>query len=133
MSEQIIVTEAWLNLVRSFPANATSSAVLALLDEIERLKQELKCEHIDSSAVCQDLRNVIVEYQENAQRADAANYEHFKRLHDQISIRDQKIESLEEELVGLRRFERRWHKLLSESEPSPEFLSGEAFRLKEQS
>lgn len=80
MTEQFVVTEPWLNLVRKFPANANSAAVLALLDEIERLKQELRCESIDNSAVCQDLRNVIVEYQK------------------QIASRDQKIEQLEAEL-----------------------------------
>lgn len=72
-----------------------------------------------------DIKDLIVEAQNLKEELEES-----KR---KIAIRDQKIERLEEELVGLRRFERRWHKLLSESEPSPELLSGEAFRLKEQS
>lgn len=86
-----------------------------LIAENKRLQEELRCESIDNAAVCQNLRDVISEY------------------HDHLANRDQKIKQLEEELVGLRRLERRWHKLLSESEPSQEFLSGEAFRSKEQS
>lgn len=86
------------DIIREFEAKVTPAVVLALVDEIERLNEELRCEHHDNAAVCYDLRTVIEEYQQAAQRADAANHEHYGRMQDQIAIRDQMIARFETEL-----------------------------------
>ena len=38
---------------------------LALIEEIKRLQEELRCESIDNAAVCQNLRDVISEYHDH--------------------------------------------------------------------
>lgn len=78
----------------------TRNQELALIEEIKRLQEELRCESIDNAAVCQNLRDVISEY------------------HDHLANRDQKIRQLEEELVGLRRLEAFRSKEQSDKEKS---------------
>ena len=63
--------------------------------KVAELDHELRCERIDGGKVRDDLKARIAEMEQHGRKVDQANHEHYKRLHDQIAIRDLKIEKLE--------------------------------------
>ena len=65
------------------------------LAKVTELETELRCERIEGGKVRDDLKARIAELEQHGREVDQANHEHYKRLHDQIAIRDLKIEKLE--------------------------------------